>query len=52
MHIDGYDMLPYLAGDAKDSPRREFFYVNDDGERDALLNSYNVLRGAIEEVGL
>jgi arylsulfatase len=31
-HIDGYDMLDYLGGKAKDSPRPGFIYVNDDGE--------------------
>jgi len=31
-YIDGYNQLDYLSGKAKDSPRNEFFYVNDDGE--------------------
>ncbi len=31
-HLDGYNMLDYLGGKAKDSPRNEFFYVNDDGQ--------------------
>jgi arylsulfatase len=31
-HIDGYDMLDYLSGQAKDSPRPGFIYVNDDGD--------------------
>jgi arylsulfatase A-like enzyme len=31
-HIDGYNLLDYLSGKAKDSPRSEFFYVNDDGQ--------------------
>ncbi len=31
-HIDGYNLLDYLAGKTKESPRREFFYVNDDGQ--------------------
>jgi arylsulfatase A-like enzyme len=31
-HIDGYDMNAYLSGDAEESPRREFWYVNDDGQ--------------------
>jgi len=30
-YIDGYDMLDYLGGQAKDSPRPAFIYVNDDG---------------------
>jgi arylsulfatase len=30
--IDGYDMTDYLSGEVKESPRKEFFYVNDDGQ--------------------
>ena len=36
VHIDGYDMLPYLSGESDHSPRDEFFYVNDDGQLVAL----------------
>jgi arylsulfatase len=31
-HIDGYDQNDYLAGKVKESPRNEFWYVNDDGQ--------------------
>lgn len=31
-YIDGYNMLPYLTGEIKESPRKEFWYVNDDGQ--------------------
>jgi arylsulfatase len=31
-HLDGYNMLDYLSGAAKESPRHEFWYVNDDGQ--------------------
>jgi arylsulfatase len=31
-HIDGYDMLDYVSGQAKDSPRPGFIYVNDDAD--------------------
>ena len=31
-YIDGYNQLDYLSGKAKQSPRNEFFYVNDDGQ--------------------
>jgi arylsulfatase A-like enzyme len=34
--IDGQNMLSYLKGDAKESPRRAFFYINDDGQLVAL----------------
>jgi arylsulfatase A-like enzyme len=32
VHIDGYNMLPYLTGQEKESPRNFFFYMSDDGE--------------------
>jgi arylsulfatase len=31
VHIDGFNVLPYLTGEAKRSPREYFFYVSDDG---------------------
>jgi arylsulfatase A-like enzyme len=31
-YIDGYNLLDYLSGKGKESPRKEFFYVNDDGQ--------------------
>jgi len=31
VHLDGYNMLPFLKGDVKESPRKEFFYWTDDG---------------------
>jgi arylsulfatase len=31
-HIDGFNLLDYLSGKAKEPPRREFIYVNDDGQ--------------------
>ena len=31
-YIDGYNMLDYFSGKVKESPRKEFFYVNDDGQ--------------------
>jgi arylsulfatase len=30
-HIDGYNLLDYLSGKVKDSPRKQFIYVGDDG---------------------
>ena len=32
VHIDGYNMLPYLSGETKESPRKFFFYISDDGD--------------------
>ncbi|MGX1739942.1 arylsulfatase [Bosea sp. NPDC055353] len=31
-HIDGYNQLDYFSGKTKESPRKEFWYVNDDGQ--------------------
>ena len=36
VHIDGYNQLPYLTGQEPKSPRRGFFYFNDDGDLVAL----------------
>jgi arylsulfatase A-like enzyme len=32
VHIDGLNMVPYLTGQEKESPRKFFFYMSDDGE--------------------
>jgi len=32
VHLDGYDMVSYLTGQVKDSPRNEIFYISDDGD--------------------
>ncbi|WP_231632498.1 arylsulfatase [Mangrovimonas sp. TPBH4] len=31
-YIDGYDLTDYLTGKTEESPRHEFWYVNDDGQ--------------------
>ena len=31
-YIDGHNMLDYFTGTEKESPRKEFIYVNDDGQ--------------------
>jgi arylsulfatase len=36
VHIDGYNLLPYLTGEVKKSPRQGFFYFDDDGNLVAL----------------
>ena len=36
VHLDGYNLVPYLTGEEKKSPRNEFFYFNDDGALSAL----------------
>ncbi len=35
-HIDGFNLLPYLTGEAKESPRNFFFYFSDDGDMLAM----------------
>lgn len=32
VHIDGYNLLPYVSGQVKESPRKFFFYISDDGD--------------------
>src|SRR4030095_14603216 len=32
VHIDGYNMLPFLKGEVKENPRKGFFYWSDDGD--------------------
>jgi arylsulfatase len=32
VHLDGYNQLPYLTGQVEKSPRRGFFYFDDDGD--------------------
>jgi len=36
VHLDGYNILPYLTGQEPQSPRREFFYFSDDCDLLAL----------------
>jgi arylsulfatase A-like enzyme len=36
VHLDGYNLLPYLTGQEPNSPRKEFFYFSDDGDLTGL----------------
>jgi len=36
VHLDGYNLLPFLKGEQKESPRKEFLYWSDDGDLMAL----------------
>jgi arylsulfatase len=36
VHLDGHNQLPYLTGEADQSPRQYFFYVSDDGDLTAM----------------
>ena len=36
VHLDGFNQLEYITGQADRSPRQHFFYVSDDGDLTAL----------------
>jgi arylsulfatase len=36
VHLDGYNLVPYLTGQEARSPRQEFFYFSDDGDLTGL----------------
>ena len=36
VHLDGYNMLPFLTGQEDTNPRNEFFYFSDDGDLTAI----------------
>jgi arylsulfatase len=36
VHLDGYNFLPFLTGEAEAGPRKEIFYFSDDGDLTAL----------------
>ena len=36
VHLDGYNLLPYLKGAEKENPRKGFFYWSDEGDLMAL----------------
>ena len=36
VHLDGYNMVPYLTGQTETDPRADFFYVNDDQQLTGL----------------
>ena len=43
VHLDGYNLLPFLKGDAKESSRKEFLYWSDDGDLMGLrVNQWKV----------
>ena len=48
VHIDGYNLLPYLTGEEEKSPRKGFIYFNDDGDvrRAALRQLEGRVHGA------
>ena len=36
VHLDGYNLVPYLTGQEEKSPRKEIFYFSDDGDLTAV----------------
>jgi arylsulfatase len=43
VHLDGYNLMPFLKGDVKESPRKEFLYWSDDGDLLAIrVNQWKV----------
>jgi arylsulfatase A-like enzyme len=43
VHIDGFNLLPFLKGDVKENPRKGFMYWSDDGDLMALrVNQWKV----------
>jgi arylsulfatase len=36
VHLDGYNLLPFLTGETDVNPRQQFFYFSDDGDLVAL----------------
>ena len=38
VHLDGYNMVPYLTGEVKESPRNWIVYFSDDGDVIAIRN--------------
>ena len=44
VHLDGYNLLPFLKGEVEESPRREFLYWTDDGNLSALrYNNWKIV---------
>ncbi|WP_024519834.1 arylsulfatase [Bradyrhizobium sp. Tv2a-2] len=43
VHLDGFNLMPFLKGDVKESPRKEFLYWSDDGDLMALrINQWKI----------
>jgi arylsulfatase len=44
VHLDGYNLQPFLSGQEKESPRKGFLYWSDDGDLMALrMNQYKIV---------
>jgi arylsulfatase len=43
VHLDGYNLMPFFKGDAKETDRKEFLYWSDDGDLLALrVNQWKI----------
>jgi arylsulfatase len=54
VHLDGYNMLPFLKGEVEESPRREIFYFDAGGNLNAIRYNnwklhFTLMEGAINE---
>jgi arylsulfatase len=47
VHLDGYNLMPFLEGDAESSPRTSFIYWSDDG--DLMAIRYNQWKAVFKE---
>jgi arylsulfatase len=53
VHLDGYNLMPFFSGSAKEGPRRDFLYWNDDGELVAVrVMDWKVVFKAQENTGI
>ncbi|AWN43069.1 arylsulfatase [Methylobacterium durans] len=53
VHLDGYNLMPFFQGSAKEGPRREFIYWNDDGALVAVrVGDWKVVFKAQEHEGI
>ena len=53
VHLDGVNLMPFLAGNEKESPRKGFLYWSDDGDLMALrMNQYKIVFSEQRATGL
>jgi len=53
VHLDGYNLMPFLSGSANETPRRDFLYWNDDGELVAVrVQNWKVVFKSQDHTGI
>ena len=53
VHLDGYNLMPFLSGSSNDFPRRDFLYWNDDGELVAVrVQNWKVVFKSQDHTGI